>query len=343
MTPSLLQQATVHLKRALPLLFKYRIPPTPTNYALWYTYVSEQNEQLNAQLEEALAHYHTCPPSIAALLYQQHIQEPGQLDVLQLRQNMEAMADELSLSLKDTRTGAAEFRHKLEGHLNNLSLLKQPNLSLEQMLAMVKMLVQNSEEIIDSTQYFSQQLNKAQLEIESLRQRLSSAERDVMYDALTGCLNRRAFNLDIAALLQSAPSGCCLILADIDHFKDVNDTYGHVLGDQVLKAVAKRMQAHCRDGSKLYRFGGEEFAVLVPDSQQPIARQLADAMRRSLEKISVRDRQQNLNVGNISASFGVCEWHPHEPPASLIERTDKRLYEAKRLGRNRVIPINGAR
>jgi len=341
MTQSLLQQAAKYLKKALPLMLKYQIPTTPTNYTLWYTYVSEQNLQLNSQLDEVIAQYQTCPPTTAEVLYQQHIGDPKDLDVHNLRQNMEAMTTELSQSLRDTSIDTDSFRNKLEANFGKLSLLEQEAISLEQVMDMVRNLVQDSDDIINSTAYFTHQLDKAQQEIEALRQRLSAAEHDVMYDALTGCFNRRAFNLDLNALLQQSPEGTCLILSDIDHFKEFNDTYGHVLGDQVLKAVSKRMQDSCRDGIKLYRFGGEEFAVIVPKSRQRIARQLAESMRRSLEKVTVRDRKQHASVGNISASFGVSEWQPKDSTASLIERTDQLLYEAKRLGRNRVMPING--
>ncbi|QUN04619.1 GGDEF domain-containing protein [Shewanella yunxiaonensis] len=341
MTQSLLQQAAQYLKKALPLMLKYQIPTTPTNYALWYTYVGEQNLQLNAQLDEVVSQYQTCPPTTAEVLYQQHIGDPKDLDVSNLRQNMDAMTTELAQSLKDTSVDTDAFRNKLEANFGKLSLLEQEAISLEQVMDMVRGLVKESDDIINSTAYFTRQLDKAQQEIEALRQRLSTAEHDVMYDALTGCFNRRAFNLDISALLQQSPEGTCLILSDIDHFKDFNDTYGHVLGDQVLRAVAKRMQENCRDGIKLYRFGGEEFAVLVPKSQLRIARHLAESLRRSLEKVTVRDRKQHASVGNISASFGVSEWQPKDTVAGFIERTDQFLYEAKRLGRNRVMPING--
>lgn len=141
-------------------------------------------------------------------------------------------------------------------------------------------------------------------------------------------------------MLTQAPEGTCVILVDIDHFKVFNDSYGHQMGDQVLRAVAKRLQESCRDGIKLYRFGGEEFAILVPKSQLRIARQLAEAMRRGLEKLSLKDRRKDERIDNISASFGVAQWQEKQTGLQLIEKADKLLYEAKRLGRNRVMPIS---
>ncbi len=341
MAMTLLQQAAQYLKKALPLMLKHQIPTTPVNYALWYAYVSERNPALNASLDEAVSQYNTCPPSTAELLYRHHLAPEDELDVRDMRQSMEAIATELSQSLKDTSCDADSFRAKIERNFGRISRLDQDAMDLEQVMGMVRALVKDSDDIRSNTDYLSSQLSKAQQEIDSLRLQLQNTEKDILFDALTGCLNRRAFDADFDSLLSQSPKGCCLILVDVDHFKRFNDEYGHLLGDQVLKAVAKRLQDSCRDGTKLYRFGGEEFAILVPTSQLRVARQLAEAMRRALEKVSVRDRRKGQLISNISASFGVAEWQQLDTRQSLTERADTLLYDAKRLGRNRVMPISG--
>lgn len=159
------------------------------------------------------------------------------------------------------------------------------------------------------------------------------------FDALTGALNRRAFNKDIKGLVQQNPQGLCLIISDIDHFKRFNDTYGHQLGDLVLKTVAQRLSQHSYEGTKLYRFGGEEFALIVPQSQLNTAIKLADIMRRSLEKLILKDKRKLQRIDNISASFGVAQYQENDCDATLIERADTQLYAAKKQGRNRVMPM----
>lgn len=340
MALSLLQQAAQYLKKALPLMLKYQIPITPTNYALWYTYVSEQNTQLNSQLDEIVNQYQTCPPSAAEQLYREHIGSEQDLNTRELRQSVEAMTVELSQSLRDTSLDTTTFRERLDKNFGKLNQLEQQATSLEQIMDMVRNLVQDSGEILNSTDYFHQQLEKAQKEISLLQQKLQAAEKDGLFDALTGCYNRRAFDIDIKLLLKEFPNKLCVIMADIDHFKRINDTYGHMLGDQVLKAVSSRLRENCRDGMKVYRFGGEEFAIVVPNSQLRMSRHLAESLRRSVEKVNVKDRRKNATIGNISASFGVAEWQHKDSPAKWLERADAQLYEAKRLGRNRVMPIS---
>ncbi|OBT11757.1 diguanylate cyclase [Shewanella sp. UCD-FRSSP16_17] len=340
MSNELLKTAALNLKKAVPLMLKHSIPTTPTNYALWYAYVSESNPKLNIALDATIAQNQQYSPTSSELLYRQHIADPVELDVRSMRQNLDAMVCELSQSLKDTNHDTTTFQTKIQKEFSKLAELENQGFSLEQVIKVVKNIVSESANIHSSTTSFTQQLDKAQSEINALKQRLAETEKDVLYDALTEALNRRAFDDDISALVNQSPNGACLILIDIDHFKQFNDTYGHQLGDLVLKVVAKRLQESCRDGVKLYRFGGEEFAVIIPNSQQRVARQLAEAMRRSIEKLSVKDRRSETRIDNINASFGVSEWKHQQTSSQLIESADTLLYEAKRLGRNRVMPIS---
>lgn len=340
MSKELMQLAAVNLKKAVPLMLKHQIPTTPTNYALWYAYVDEQQPNLNKQLDTIIQEHNTCPPSNSTLLYREFVSDPVELDVIDMRQNLEAMVTELSQSLKDTNTDATHFQKRIDTNFDQLNRIEEEGVSLEKVLGIVRNLVKESDDIRSSTEYFTGHLKRAQHEIETLKAQLKKSEKEVLFDALTGVFNRRAFDSDLAGLLIQAPKGLCLIMIDIDHFKAFNDTYGHQLGDIVLKAVAKRLNESCRDGTKIYRYGGEEFAVITPNSQLRKARHLAEAMRRALEKVSLKDRRKDSMINNITASFGVTQWEPSISATQLIEQADKLLYEAKRLGRNRVMPIS---
>ncbi len=339
MSKNLLQEAAINLKRAVPLMLKHQIPTTPTNYALWYAYVGEKNEALNQEMDTVVQQFNTCPSSRSTHLYRKYVADPVELDVREMRKNLDAMVTDLGQSLKDTNFDATEFQNNIDANFDKLSRIENEGFNLEQVVELVRSLVRESDNIRSSTQYFTGQLQKAQTEIETLKQQLQKTEQDILYDALTGALNRRAFDEDLQNLMAQAPDACCLILFDIDHFKAFNDNYGHQLGDQVLKSVAKRINEACRDGNKLYRYGGEEFAVIVPKSQLRVARQLAEAMRKSLEKLVLKDRRKGARIDSITASFGVAQWQEGDSALNLIEKSDKLLYEAKRLGRNRVLPI----
>lgn len=107
----------------------------------------------------------------------------------------------------------------------------------------------------------------------------------------------------------------------------------------MLRAFSKRLRETCKEGVTAYRLGGEEFALLLPMRNLALSRQMAESLRRAIEKMSILDRKSGRRIDHITASFGVGEYNGQETGDSLVERTDKLLYKAKELGRNRVMPL----
>ena len=179
------------------------------------------------------------------------------------------------------------------------------------------------------------------LRILSLQQSLIAAQEELRFqathDALTGILNRGAV-LEAVHRERSRQTreggGLGIILADLDHFKQVNDTYGHLLGDAVLKETARRMSACVRPYDTVGRYGGEEFLIIAPSADSVGSLSLAERMR---ETIASRPIATTAGEINVTASFGVAASDPNESFASdaLLLRVDDALYRAKELGRNR--------
>ena len=152
-------------------------------------------------------------------------------------------------------------------------------------------------------------------------------------DALTDAFNRRKFNeLTLAELERVRRYGrpLSLFILDIDHFKRVNDTYGHEAGDQVLVTLAGLLRAGIRATDSLARWGGEEFVVLSPGVTADGEAHLAERLRAAAAA------HDHASVGTVTASFGVAEHSPGETPDELFARADRALYRAKDGGRNRV-------
>ena len=153
-------------------------------------------------------------------------------------------------------------------------------------------------------------------------------------DPLTGARNRRSFEEEGKALIPAcAGSGASLALValDIDHFKRVNDSFGHDVGDAVLKEFAQRVLQASKRRDCLYRVGGEEFAMLLPHTDMGAAMAFAEVLRRSL------DATPFSGAGRLSASFGVAVLLPGDTLETLMKRADRALYDAKHAGRNRVM------
>lgn len=154
-------------------------------------------------------------------------------------------------------------------------------------------------------------------------------------DSLTGVLNRRAF-FDKAGDLVDAGRGFAAVMFDIDHFKNVNDSYGHDVGDQVLRVIGRE----ARNGNAVFgRLGGEEFAIVLEGASLQAAALYAEELRRQLAELSFDAAKQAFSV---TASFGVAERAANESIDQLLKRADGALYEAKRAGRNRVIAAAAA-
>jgi diguanylate cyclase (GGDEF)-like protein len=163
-------------------------------------------------------------------------------------------------------------------------------------------------------------------------------ESDSLLDPLTHCYNRRALKGRLEreiAHAQRYGTDLSIVMFDIDHFKRVNDVYGHSAGDAVLGAVAKAVMASIRSSDCLARYGGEEFVLLLPATRFSKAIETAERLRQNLEHMQTTVGGETIKV---TSSFGVALHKGALDGDQLIKRADQMLYEAKRLGRNRVQP-----
>jgi diguanylate cyclase len=182
-------------------------------------------------------------------------------------------------------------------------------------------------------------LNESCDEIKHLNKEVKKTREDALADGLTGLTNRRGFDVEIATCLtDSNPSlgRTSLIMADIDHFKSVNDSYGHVFGDKVIQAVANILKDNVKGKDTAARYGGEEFVVLLPDTHTDGARQLAENIRSMVERIRIWRNKEDWKPADFSVSLGVASHRVGESAADFIARADLALYASKSAGRNRV-------
>lgn len=153
-------------------------------------------------------------------------------------------------------------------------------------------------------------------------------------DALTKVYNRYKFESMLNQEIQRSNryhTKLSLIIADVDHFKEVNDTYGHNIGDEILAKVAMLIQGKIRETDILARWGGEEFVILLPETDEAGAQQLAEKLRKLIELHAF------TSVSTMTSSFGVCQYSGNATEKEFIYKADTALYQAKKLGRNRVV------
>ncbi len=172
----------------------------------------------------------------------------------------------------------------------------------------------------------------------SLEERCQNLHERATKDPLTQVANRAEFDrthdLFINAHLDRQLP-CSLIMCDIDHFKSINDTYGHQAGDEVLRFFGHFLASECRPGDLVARYGGEEFVMLCADCNNAGAARRAEQMRKTISELS----HAVLNQSAMTVSFGVTEIQPGDTPDSMLRRADRALLEAKRMGRNLVVQL----
>ncbi|MBZ9611198.1 ligand-binding sensor domain-containing diguanylate cyclase [Rheinheimera maricola] len=169
-----------------------------------------------------------------------------------------------------------------------------------------------------------------------IKQQAQEFEQQARLDALTGLPNRRAFDEALArecARSKRSNLPLCLVLMDIDHFKQVNDRYSHSIGDEVLKLVAAEISTQCRQDDTVSRWGGEEFALLLPNTDIVVAQDICERIRKAVMQIDCSAFAAGLH---ISISLGVAQFAGEVPHDKLLSRSDSALYQAKQSGRNRV-------
>ena len=181
------------------------------------------------------------------------------------------------------------------------------------------------------------ELEKHRTATETLSKKLEESEARALVDALTNVLNRNAYNLKIGELVHEYKrykEEWALLVLDIDHFKKFNDTYGHKTGDKVLKSVAATVSNSIRVSDHIFRYGGEEFVVILSRINKETTKTLSEKIRREVERDYFVDGDNELKV---TMSIGAAIITPEDTEASLFERADKALYQAKQNGRNQTL------
>ncbi|MFK3889631.1 GGDEF domain-containing protein [Sphingomonas sp. NPDC079357] len=202
----------------------------------------------------------------------------------------------------------------------------------------IEAITQLTADMIGRVQLAESKLDSALRETEELRTALDEARGSARTDPLTDLPNRRAFDETFASLHRDTP--VTVAICDIDHFKRVNDNFGHAVGDRVIRMVAQTLASE--KGMMVARYGGEEFALLFENVRLDDAAQIIERVRRTISERRPRVRETGESIGTVSFSAGVAEGRVGEGRAALMARADAALYRAKDQGRARTITSDSA-
>lgn len=255
----------------------------------------------------------------------------GQLDRQEIRAAFEGMlegqVDEIR-SVVNSKNDLGELGHSISQHL---SLIIQ---------AMQTYRTEENNREAELTQQLTEmqaKLNEMEQLAEKAQHAIEEQRKKAMHDALTGLPNRESYQQRIEQethRIERYGGSLSLMMCDIDLFKRINDNYGHLAGDKVLKIIARSLQSNLRDSDFIARFGGEEFVVLMPETSAEEAKFVADKLRKKIEESPFNFKKEPVQ---ITISFGISEFSQGESLEEVFQRADKALYKAKENGRNQVM------
>jgi diguanylate cyclase len=335
------EKSSEYLRLALPLMSRYTVPFTPQSYAVWYEYVSGGNLSLKEELDRRIEQRHIIDEPVTADLYLKYI-DPRDLERLEKAQDvLRAISDSVVDSLLSANGEVNRYEESLQRLGNGLT----SEISQDEFRDRIVTLEASTRKMSDGTHTLQQYLERSRYEAETLRKELANSRAEAVTDTLTGLANRKGLDDRIAALRTSDfyhDTTACVLFCDIDNFKEINDTYGHLLGDKVIKVVADVLKGQVKGKDLACRYGGEEFLILLPETGIKGATALAESIRRAVEGCRVVKPRTGEAIRQVTISVGIARILPGEEFKDTIARADVALYAAKNKGRNRVEVACGA-
>lgn len=324
-------------RKAMPELIQLRIAPTPENYALWYLYITGREKALTERIEQMKAASEEFDETAVQALKDNYL-SPYTLQHEMQRHtfSVQSLMSDLLEMISSVTGETTAYNKNLGGYVDKLSG-KYTEAGVENM---VKELLEKTIQIRENGSDLTGKLADSKREVEELRENLVRITEEANRDALTGLANRKAFDTHAQHLHDVAMAGdgeFSLLLLDIDHFKVFNDKYGHQVGDEVLKIVAREMMNAVKGRDVVARYGGEEFAVLLPSTGLGGALIVAENLRKNIAGHTLSRKDTKESYGTITVSIGAAQFHaPKDTVEALVRRADEALYRSKKGGRNRV-------
>ncbi len=324
--------ATSIADRANRMMAQHGVPPTPDNFSVWFYYAMGGSLTLKKTIDILIANKRKFDSAVNRELYvtyvNPHASTSGDFPE-QLRSVIASAQEYLTTAIIDNRT-----------QMQNLGEVKSECLGAVDPRPIIERLVEELSHATSRSSALEANFLQTTKDLDQIKDSLKEAEQHSNTDALTGLANRRALEAFLrAAQITAMEAGTPLsiLMLDVDHFKQFNDGYGHQVGDQVLRLVAKVLQENVRDCDLAARFGGEELMAILPGAAIDAGIEVAERVRRRIADARLTRRTTGEEISSVTVSMGVAQFRMGETADGLIARCDKALYQAKRKGRNRTV------
>ena len=331
-----IHKADMWSRQALVRLARDGLPPSPRNYAVYYQYASEETPALNAAYD-ALIKRGKITQQLCDDLYEKYFVIDSEISFFKeansiIDGELKKVLELISASAKGTN----QFGENLDAFSGKLADAS----SIDALRGAVGKIAEETRVISAQNQKLQEDLAVTTSQLTEIRSDYDRVHKEAEIDPLTEIGNRKFLDREIVRAMTEAQQQntlMSLLMVDIDHFKMFNDTHGHLVGDQVLRLVARTMVENLKGRDVIARYGGEEFVIVLPQTRLQDAERVANQLRTSLASKQITRRGTNEVLGQVTVSLGAAEYRPGEDADALISRADVALYKAKQTGRNKVV------
>jgi diguanylate cyclase len=331
-----LEQNAEYLRQMLPLMSKNKIVTDPLNFAIFYEYITGRNIVLNNELDELLGKQDIFTSELSVRLFKKYICDTSLDSLEKINRSLLQLINKTGEALDITGEKASAATTDIQNQSRRLEI----NQNLPEIKSVLTEIIAGTRSLAETSMALQAQLDESKKEMQLLRQELAHARETAKTDALTGLLNRRAFDQKLNEYIEihkQSNAELCLLILDIDHFKRINDTFGHQMGDNVLRYTANLMKQYITGYQCAARYGGEEMAIIMPNTSLNKALEIAENIRASLAQHPLKLKGSKKSIGQITISIGVSSFKTNDSLESLVERADQAMYRAKINGRNQIM------
>ena len=313
-------------------------PPYPSAYEVWYAYAAGSNDAVREEIEALLETSGTIGLYELQQIHQAHLIKSGEGNSAQEKAG-NLIQNELDAVLKlvhQYMKSNEEYSGSLDAKAECLPSIEKPG----QVLEVLGQLIEENNKMRSETAKLADNLEQSRSQMQEMQNELTRARKNEMRDPVTALGNRRWFDTSLKREMEKAEKSgdpLCLAMLDIDHFKQINDSFGHPVGDQVLKFFGSLLIKNFKGRDICARYGGEEFAIILPNTNLNQARTVAESLRRQFEKTQLQISRTKQPIGTVTVSIGISCQEKGDTPNSLLKRADTMLYTAKKTGRNRTV------